>query len=458
MLRIVVIGSIAAFVGACLIEVRPFDSSAGRQLAAAEGSAKSGGGGLVVHEWGTFTTFSGSDGVFLDFRPLANEVSDLPDFVFDRANSSPHPIASKKRIRGRVRMETPVTYFYTDRVREVDVKVGFPEGLLTEFYPPVQQMLPAFDPKTAFQEGEPLGNSSLDWGTVTLIPPTALAPNLADEDFRKRLINHLADSAVPADSPGGHYAQARATDSALVAVKPPKNVWGLPNQGLFVEKFLFYRGVGKFDLPLNAVFDPSGNLTLTNVTPDPVTAAIRVDVQGENITVSEFGEIDPGSTVTATSQSAMNIAQLSTRVSEMLVAEGLFKKEADSMVHTWKRSWFTEEGSRVLYIVPPTMTDELLPLTIKPAPEETLRVLVGRMELMSPETEERFLHAVRASSRSRTEFTEVEANKGKTFPISEGIRELGRMTEPALVRVSRIARDESVRHEAELLIAQIRSE
>src|SRR5882724_4805341 len=40
------------------------------------------GHGLVVHEWGTFTSFSGSDGVRLEFRPLVDE--DLPPFVLDR--------------------------------------------------------------------------------------------------------------------------------------------------------------------------------------------------------------------------------------------------------------------------------------------------------------------------------------------------------------------------------------
>ncbi|HIK92924.1 MAG TPA: hypothetical protein EYG03_13225, partial [Planctomycetes bacterium] len=39
-------------------------------------------GRLVVHEWGTFTNFSGSDGVKLEYRPLVD--NDLPDFVLDR--------------------------------------------------------------------------------------------------------------------------------------------------------------------------------------------------------------------------------------------------------------------------------------------------------------------------------------------------------------------------------------
>ena len=41
-------------------------------------AAEPGGGKLVVHEWGTFSTFSGSDGKNLKFNPYDN---DLPDFV-----------------------------------------------------------------------------------------------------------------------------------------------------------------------------------------------------------------------------------------------------------------------------------------------------------------------------------------------------------------------------------------
>ncbi|HLQ47230.1 MAG TPA: hypothetical protein VK137_20970, partial [Planctomycetaceae bacterium] len=82
---------------------------------------------FVVHEWGTFTNFSGSDGVQLEFRPLVDH--DLPEFVVDRAmqagSSNPW---SKARIRVLQRMETPVTYFYTDREREVSVRVRFPQG------------------------------------------------------------------------------------------------------------------------------------------------------------------------------------------------------------------------------------------------------------------------------------------------------------------------------------------
>src|SRR5260370_34966993 len=56
------------------------------------------------------------------------------------------------------------------------------------------------------------------------------------------------------------------------------------------------------------------------------------------------------------------------------------------MVETWRDSWF-EEGSRLLYIVPPAFVNEGLPLSINPAPAQTVRVFVGRLELVTPATE-----------------------------------------------------------------------
>src|SRR6266699_4469152 len=38
-------------------------------------------GNFTAHEWGTFTSVQGADGVLLDWRPL--ETSRLPKFVYD---------------------------------------------------------------------------------------------------------------------------------------------------------------------------------------------------------------------------------------------------------------------------------------------------------------------------------------------------------------------------------------
>ena len=42
---------------------------------------------LVVHEWGTFTSVSGHDGITLEWRPLTVE-SELPSFVYSIDRSS----------------------------------------------------------------------------------------------------------------------------------------------------------------------------------------------------------------------------------------------------------------------------------------------------------------------------------------------------------------------------------
>src|SRR5260370_32690896 len=59
---------------------------------------------LVVHEWGTFSTFSGSDGKNLKFNPYDN---DLPEFVhaYLPRNAKAGPAG------GTISLETPVIYF-----------------------------------------------------------------------------------------------------------------------------------------------------------------------------------------------------------------------------------------------------------------------------------------------------------------------------------------------------------
>src|SRR5207249_2670553 len=64
-------------------------------------------------------------------------------------------------------------------------------------------------------------------------------------------------------------------------------------------------------------------------------------------------------------------------------------------------SWFGEQGTRLFYVVPRSLTDAVLPLTIEPRPDEILRVLVGRMEILSQEDESRMLKVVSRSAQER---------------------------------------------------------
>jgi hypothetical protein len=78
---------------------------------------------------------------------------------------------------------------------------------------------------------------------------------------------------------------------------------------------------------------------------------------------------------------------LSQDLENVLIAQGLNPDEARAMIATWESSWF-EEGSRLLYIVPTRFVNSILPLSIIPPPSRIVRAFVGRLELITPATEQ----------------------------------------------------------------------
>ena len=102
---------------------------------------------LTVHEWGTFTSVAGSDGQSVDWAPL-NGPQDLPCFVDrhriqikgrdfvgalrvlpaapSRAGGALTPAVPPAVMQAKIRMETPVLYFYSPASLDVP---GYP-------YPP----------------------------------------------------------------------------------------------------------------------------------------------------------------------------------------------------------------------------------------------------------------------------------------------------------------------------------
>src|SRR2546423_5489044 len=104
----------------------------------------------TAHEWGTFTSVQGGDGVLLDWRPL--ETSRLPGFVYNWMNPGLNRRGTSALVFGKgsmltlQRMETTVIYFYADKEQTVDVSVEFPQGLITEWYPQAAQIGPSTVP------------------------------------------------------------------------------------------------------------------------------------------------------------------------------------------------------------------------------------------------------------------------------------------------------------------------
>jgi len=398
---------------------------------------------FVVHEWGTFTNFSGFDGGQLDFRPL--EESDLPEFVHNRRTgwyrNSPERFLTKATVYARQRMETPVTYFYTDRPRDIRARVDFPAGLLTEYYPPVKSLGPAWN----YQETKTnLSKSFLDWGQVRIIPQELFAkwtkPNAEGKaelmmgDFRHQLIGlqrpltpterfRLANSqqvpaAIPTVSGGDHYGAARETDSAVVEFIDQDKV-------AHFEKFLFYRGIGNFGLPLQ--FKPLGKdrFTVANYGSEPVGEFFLVQIREGQVRYQLFlGLAAHSDLFLELGPATQSVAELSEAMVQTLIRSRLYEKEARAMVKTWQGSWFGEEGTRLLYLVPEKQTNAVIPLSISPAPDELVRVLVGRMETLTPERADKLVEQIAAAGTCFDPTSDV---------IWSDLGKMGRFAESALV-------------------------
>ena len=311
---------------------------------------------LTAHEWGTFTSIAGRSGEAVEWSTL-NGSADLPRFV-DHINSAQF----KAGLRGTVRMETPVLYFYSPHETSVSVKATFSKGLLTEWYPRASHVEP--NPKNVLAvKGlyRRRGSGSIAWDSVTV------SPNLAATFPR---------GSLPGDGEDNQYYAARETSAAPLVVKT--------SAGDQQEKFLFYRGVSSCSIPISATVTSQGQLQIRNLAQQEIPNVILFERRGDKLGYRVGGGLQSEMTLDPPELTA-TFDSMSRDLQDTLTRQGLYPDEARAMIETWRQSWF-EEGSRLFYIVPGDFLNAILPLTINPVPAQTVRVFVGRLELVTPAT------------------------------------------------------------------------
>jgi hypothetical protein len=306
--------------------------------------------GLTAHEWGTFTSIADDNGQAVEWSPLTGS-ADLPPFVEHFRNPG-----FKLGLRGTVRMETPVLYFYDSQEETVSVKVSFAKGVITEWYPRASRVEPSATLNDASLYRS-RADGSIAWDSVTITPNLRV-------DF-------------PADSRDNHYYAARQTSSAPLRVKT--------SSGDQPEKFLFYRGVSSFAPPISTKLTAEGKLLVENHTEEAIPSVILFERRGENVGFRVGRPVENHLLLDAPELTG-DIDSLGRELEGILVVQGLYQDEAHAMVETWRNSWF-EEGTRLLYIVSTGFVNSVVPLSINPAPSQTVRVFVGRMEIVTPATE-----------------------------------------------------------------------
>lgn len=379
---------------------------------------------LIVHEWGTFTSVQGADGVQRHWKPLI--AADLPDFVYSSATRNGGfanvvlvDQTRKDQTVGVLRMETPVIYFYSDRELDVDVRVSFPTGRITEWYPQADSIGPhsmAVGGRTRYDR-----RSIIEWKGVRILGPASTEIG-ADKLIRDR-----------EDAHARHYYAARATDANLLRTQSPH-----ARSKAEYERDLFYRGIGYQAAPLEVkVSADDSSLALSS--DEPVPAAFVLTIRKGMMRFHELGSLAPGAdrVVQLDVEPFDAVVNVQARVMKEMVAtlisQGLFPKEALAMVETWKDQWFEEEGTRVLYVLPAAWTDRMLPLDIVPRPDAIVRVMIGRAEIVMPSIA-RQLH------RDIVAFDSANLHEQQRIVASVRELNLGRFVLPA-IEIASIAPD-----------------
>ena len=319
---------------------------------------------LTVHEWGTFTAIAGPDGQAMQWLPLGGP-TDLPCFVETyknrqvkvRLTTDAGPLVdyetARSGLKGTVRMETPVLYFYADAPTRASVSVTFPHGLFTEFYPHADVLqTPSY---ANVLQTQPSCPARISWPWVDVRPGAA--------------------PVLPGDQSRSHYYAARETDAAPVQAAGQD------------EKFLFYRGVAGFRPPIATTLEATGAIRVRNLSQHAMPAVVMYTRHAGRIGYRWHAGLEAGAeAVLAAPTLDGSLDGLRQALERTLVAAGLYQKEARAMVETWRDDWFND-GTRIFYFVPAPDVDAILPLQIQPTPAAVVRAFVGRMEVITPQSE-----------------------------------------------------------------------
>lgn len=376
---------------------------------------------LVVHEWGTFTSLMGSDGKLQE--GMHQEEAALPGFVYGFGHPQAEPAIKMAGRCGHVKlpcstlhnlahdkqandimpknpigagitqkMETPVIYFYGDVGQKVRVTVDFPQGIISQYYPRAASYAPSYN------EISSLGPSTFNFDVELL----------ASDDLQD----------LPKTTPESIWNPSRVVKANTIKAQDER------------EKFIFYRGVGDFDAGI-VVTNDGHSVTIKNQSTSAISRAFILNFDGHKGVINDIGAIASQKTVTipkTTLSESDYIAQAKSLIVSALVQDGLFVDEAQGLVNTWEKSYFKTPGIRILYLVPRPETDRIIPLKINPAPSKLVRVLVGRIEVMS-KAEENLL-----------------AQRLINNPSLDMRKELGHYAEPKLRRVLSVLQNRTAKN------------
>ena len=191
---------------------------------------------FVVHEWGTFTSLQDHTGACI--TGMHHDDAPLPPFVYFEGyvpgRRGGDPLTPKDSAPNKAtgadltpafplseptqRMETPVIYVHSAQARAVTVRVNFPFGLITQWFPDVAALTPQGPVVADIAGGSAVWQVQVDPQLDASLAPPVSADNI--------------------------WAPSRQVQvPALRAVTVRQSRGATQPEVEQVEKFIFYRGV-----------------------------------------------------------------------------------------------------------------------------------------------------------------------------------------------------------------------
>jgi hypothetical protein len=391
---------------------------------------------LEVHEWGTMTVLSGSDGIPLTWYQGQGFTDELPSFVqinYAGGKGIFNPQGSL------VRMETPVIYFYPDKPLRVNVTATFIGGNLTEWFPAAKPNVRVV--------GQPFfgltpNGTNLEQPQVPPPLPVTWEGDLLSPQDKK------AQAQIPAvlAGKGHHYRHAREVPDAWIfrSTTPAMRPENEPAKGHDAEKFIFYRGMGASAPPYVVKAGHDRSVTFTHRGgKEGISAAFALTVENGSVRWARMPQLESLNGNTDLLQQVQSFVkldasevsvdkaaeELGSTMREALVLAGLTQDEARAMLATWDGHWFRESGTRVLAVLPQKWVDSVLPLTITPSPTKVTRVFVARFEALTPDRESTLLSLLNETANAK----DSDATTARFDSLN-----LGRFARGALLRAQNL--------------------
>lgn len=305
-------------------------------LVAGAAAARADGPPLTVHEFGVFTWGDGALHGILD--------EEVPPFIKDACVlSRPTPVRPDPPPRPPRPVRKPLLYFHGAPAKGVDLVVNFKSGRASWVYPCGDTP----DPVTA------------EWKGL---------------EFSRTNTHALSD---PGSSPAFQWIhQGRA----------PNALW--VNGRKQSERFLFYDGTLDVSAPLE-LRRRGDRITLTNRTDAPLRDVLVVRRVGDEVGVAWLA--DGGGGIPADGAVETTLPALEARtetfeagmtgaLAERLKGAGLHQDEALACALMFESEFFGRDGIRVVARLSQEVYEDLLPLTMTPAPAKLVRV--GLIELI----------------------------------------------------------------------------